>query len=527
MIVEIGLLFLALFCYLYWFMTKDFKYFNSQHGIAYSKPSFPFGSQVVKDFFTRKTNPLNGMVGLAEEFPDQKVVGYFMLNTPRYFINDEELAKQVLIKDFEYFTDRPVTESADEIFNNFLTNLTGSEWKKMRSLMSGVFTSGKLKSMFPHMLKIGKNFGEYIETVAKEGKEVDMKETGGLLTLDSIATAGFGIETNSFNDQNNAFRLMALKLVGAPGHRSNFLVGIFKFLLVKGFPKLANDILKISLLDAKARNFFRDIIKRTYKQRMETGQRRNDLIDLIIDELKKSKADSTVADPTENDNAATPANQDDIQDKPNVDAETILISNALIFFFAGFETSANGIGVVCHSLCMYPELQDKVHAEIVEVLGEDDEDGEVTFDKLAELKYTDMFIAESLRHNSLISQLDRTCSKNYKVPGTEIVIPKGKVVTVFVKNLQDSTDNFVNPTAFDPENFAPENKPNKFAYMPFGQGPRNCIGMRYALLVLKLGIVFAIRNHKIVRGSTMKEELVFDVFTNTFQGGLPVTFQRR
>ena len=95
-----------------------------------------------------------------------------MFQSPRYLINDWDLAKQILIKDFEYFTDRPAFPDADPITTNFMTNLSGkcclsifnyqsiflfiylsiflsylflyiylgAEWKKMRMLMSGVFT---------------------------------------------------------------------------------------------------------------------------------------------------------------------------------------------------------------------------------------------------------------------------------------------------------------------------------------------------------------------------------------------------
>ena len=98
---------------------------------------------------------------------------------------DEELAKKILIKDFEYFMDRRVILTADPISNAFLTNLTGTEWKQMRSLLSGVFTSGKLKLMAEHIDKVGKNFEKYTSLQADEGNEIDMKVVGGLMTLDA------------------------------------------------------------------------------------------------------------------------------------------------------------------------------------------------------------------------------------------------------------------------------------------------------------------------------------------------------
>ena len=71
---------------------------------------------------------------------------------------------------------------------------------------------------------------------------------------------------------------------------------------------------------------------------------------------------------------------------------------------------------------------------------------------------------------------ERVCTRDYLVPDTNITIPKGRIVKVFFKALENSENNFKNPTKFDPDNFAPENEPNKFAYMTFGQGPRACPG---------------------------------------------------
>ena len=62
------------------------------------------------------------------------------------------------------------------------------------------------------------------------------------------------------------------------------------------------------------------------------------------------------------------------------------------------------------------------------------------------------------------------------MPNTNFVIPKDRVVHIFVENTENSEQNFINPGNFDPENFNPQNFTNKFAYFAFGQGPRSCPG---------------------------------------------------
>ena len=203
-----------------------------------------------------------------------------------------------------------------------------------------------------------------------------------------------------------------------------------------------------------------------------------------------------------------------------------MLSNALIFLFAGFDTTSMGIGMIANKLALYPDLQEKVFDEMEEVLG--DADTMITFDQIQSLKYMDMFIAESFRLQNVIVAHERLCTKDYTVPGTDIVIPQGRYVKIFIDDIASDAKNFVNPLDFDPENFNPENKPNKFGYMIFGQGPRNCIGMRYALLTLKYALVYMMRRHRLVRCAKTSEKLELDRNNlSVFATGSWVKFERR
>ena len=71
---------------------------------------------------------------------------------------------------------------------------------------------------------------------------------------------------------------------------------------------------------------------------------------------------------------------------------------------------------------------------------------------------------------------ERECTKDYKIPNTDFVIPKGRIVHVYFKDIITDEKNFINPHQFNPENFSPENHTNKFSFMSFGQGPRACPG---------------------------------------------------
>ncbi len=90
---------------------------------------------------------------------------------------------------------------------------------------------------------------------------------------------------------------------------------------------------------------------------------------------------------------------------------------------------------------------------------------------------------------------------------------------------------FDNPTKFNPENFSQEMKDqrNPYAYMAFGVGPRNCVGMRFALLQVKTAIVRLVANYEILECSKTITEMVPDPFSRSFmpKGGIWIKLQKR
>ena len=131
-------------------------------------------------------------------------------------VNDLEMARNVLIKDFDYFMDRRTfamdhTSESNKIASNMLTMITGEKWRKVRSMMSPAFTSGKLKAMAPLIDQVGDEFVDYLGGLADKSEEFSAKEVLTSYTLDCIATCGFGVEAKSFKEPNGLFRKMVQK----------------------------------------------------------------------------------------------------------------------------------------------------------------------------------------------------------------------------------------------------------------------------------------------------------------------------
>ncbi|XP_033339723.1 cytochrome P450 6k1 isoform X3 [Megalopta genalis] len=106
---------------------------------------------------------------------------------------------------------------------------------------------------------------------------------------------------------------------------------------------------------------------------------------------------------------------------------------------------------------------------------------------------------ETLRKYPPAAMLSRRCEYRYQIPGTKVELPAGIRVIIPIYGLHHDPEYYPNPATFDPERFTEENKRSRppFTYLPFGEGPRNCIGMRFALLQIKVGIISFLRNHRV------------------------------
>jgi len=466
----------VLFLWLYRYVTKNFDEFKKR-GIPYAEPSFPFGSKNAKTVLMGEKNFFEVDRQLGDtDFKDEKIWGYFMMGQPTLVINDEELAKSILIKDFDHFTDIRSfgyeNKNKDGMLIKYMsTNMKGEKWKKSRSMMSGVFTSGKLKLMTPFIVQCGENMEDYLADLERNQKEFEVRDVVSMFTLDAFASAGFGIEQNSFADPDNVFRKMAMTMIGAPGFSSGW--DNMRLMFVMTAPGIAK-ILGIPNLPLKPIEFFYDIIERTYDERKKTGHRRNDIIDVCVEEMKKS------------------VHYEEFKD----DMEAILVANALMMFMAGFDTQAITVSQVLHNLVKNEDVQDKLIQEVDEAL--ENTNGKVTYDLIEGLQYMDWVIKESFRYNMLFTSHERVCTKDYKIPNTDLVIPKDRIVHVYINGIINDKKNYTNPDNFDPENFNPDTFTNKFANMAFGQGPRACPGTRYAYLAIKIFLVQLFHTYKVV-----------------------------
>ena len=163
-------------------------------------------------------------------------------------------------------------------------------------------------------------------------------------------------------------------------------------------------------------------------------------------------------------------------------------------------------------------------------ISEDENQINLNDDDIAKLNYVEMVIQESVRYVNVAATF-RRCTKPWKIPNTDIIIPVGTDIVIPIMSLHRDPEYWEDPDRFDPERFAPENKANirKGAYQPFGQGPRQCLGYNYVRYVIKLTMAYVLRNFNIENSENLPKQFGYnpETFVPTPRPALKIKFVRR
>ena len=492
MIVET--LLLSLITLFAFYMHKRHNYFK-KHNIDYAPGYFPFGSSLVWKCFTGQESLLQVADSYYDQFPNAKAFGFFKpFGQPVLAIKDLDLAKRIMGKDFDHFIDREFVKpnpKANKHATLMLTLQKGEKWRIQRSTLTPMFTSSKLKAIMPLVNQCGEDLVSYVAA----SNEIDCKEVCSRFTIELLGTLGCGIKPNVLQKGQNVFFDQAMKLSGAAEPN---LIDLLRFTFLFFFPDIAY-ALNMPLFNGDNIKYFTDIMTNSLKSRTDKSHRRNDFIDLIkdaVEELDEEKKKELFAG--------------------GVDLLDYITANGLMLFFVGNDTSSGALAYALHNLAKYPDLQEKVYQEVQDAIDENNDNQNLDYNSLNNLEYMGKFIRETIRLWGL-NFFDRTCTKDYFVPELNFTIPKGMHVTLAGGNMHKSSDNFEDPLSFDPEKHFENNSQFHPNFIGFGQGPRNCIGMRLAYIIIRTGLVHIVANYKIAKGPKFKD--TFDWIPNV-PGGI-------
>ncbi|KAL2726635.1 LOW QUALITY PROTEIN: CP9E2 protein [Vespula squamosa] len=456
------LAFVAVILSIYYYLIKDFNYFK-KHGLPYIEP-WPILGNMLPTFFRQKTLA-DTIINTYNLNPKAKYVGFFDTNNPILMIRDPELIKIIAVKKFDNFPDHKsfVDDVQDPIFGKALFSLRGDRWRETRTMLSPAFTLSKMKGMFKLMNECGADFTDYLSKMPKDKKTIEMKDVFARYTNDVIATCAFGISINSMRDPKNEFYVLGREA-------TNFdSIKTLKFFMICFFPTITK-LLKINIVPNTVVNFFKNVVEEVINIRDRDKIVRSDMIQLMM-EARNKRIEMG-------------------QDLPLMD----IVAQAFIFFFGGFDSVSTAMCFTCHEIGVNPDIQQRLQREIDDVI--EKTNGNPTYEVINAMEYLDAVISESLRRYPIVVFIDRLCAESYELPpslpgGKPFLLKKNMNVWFPIYALHHDPKYFEDPYKFDPERFIKRGKEinNSGVYLPFGLGPRICIGNRFALLEIKVLII--------------------------------------
>ncbi|KPI99687.1 Cytochrome P450 6B4 [Papilio xuthus] len=405
------------------------------------------------------------------------------MTTPCLLLRDLDVIKHVMVKDFDQFVDRGIAFSKEGLGLNFF-NADTDTWKVLRNRFTPLFTSGKLKNMLYLMTERGDTFLDYVENLRSKKSELPIHVLVQKFTMATISACAFGLDLDE--DMYKTLNKID-KMIFTPK---------FSLELDMMYPGI---LLKLnnSIFPKFLKSFFINLVTTVINQRGGKPTNRKDFMDLLL-ELRQKKT--------------IEGSKGSVDDKVRSLELTddILAAQAFVFYAAGYETSASTMSYLFYELAKHPKIQDKVIAEIDEVLKR--YNGEITYDCLNEMTYLQQVFDETLRKYPIVDPLQRNADMDYVVPGTNTIIIKGQTVLVSVLGIHRDPQYYPNPDKFDPERFNADNKKDRHtcAYLPFGTGPRNCIGMRFAKVQSQVCIVKFLSRYRVEPTKNTPTEVKFD-----------------
>lgn len=407
-----------------------------------------------------------------------RVYGRYEGSDKLLVVHDPDLLKQVLVKDFDVFRNRRTFGITDEIFLNSIFFQTDDEWKTTRKVLSPMFSSAKLKKMSSLTNACGKDLALMFEEKAINGESFEVMDMFRMFSLDNIARCIFGIDIDT-RDPNNPFVKNVKKIFDF-----NFSI---KQILLFMFPKLAN-LLGIPFLDKEVTDFFIRTVERVFEARKKQKVDRGDFVQICLDAMEQDEASGGATD----------------EEKRKVFSYSGICAQALIFITGGTETTVTGLSFVAYNCAANPDIQDRLIEEIQKAV---DKHGEVNYDSIQDMPYLSAVIDESLRLYPPATRGDRICSQDYQLGSA--FIPKGAMVSFSQYVLQRDPAYWEDPDTFNPERFLNPENITQYAYLPFLNGPRNCLAKRFALVTMKLCIAHVMTKIRFKKSPTTQEPLEF------------------
>lgn len=401
---------------------------------AHQRPRYPPGpSRIIplSGLFAYRRGPLPFFQNLAQQYGD---ISYFRLGPQEaFFLNHPDYIKDVLVTNHQNFIKGLALQRAKRLLGQGLLTSEGEFHRRQRRLAQPAFHRARIASYATVMTDYASQTRERWE----DGETLDISREMMRLTLAIVGKTLF--DANVVSDAQEVGEAMAVVM----DLFNTITIPFFELLQKLPLPQLRRFDKAKAKLDA--------IIYRLIEERRRSGEDRGDLLSMLW-----------LAQDTEGDGGQMTNAQ--------------LRDEVMTIFLAGHETTANALTWTWYLLSQNGQVETKLHEEIDAVLG-----GRLpAFEDVAQLKYTEMVLAESMRLYPPAWATGRMALKEVEIAG--YVVPARSLVLMSQYVMHRDPRFFHDPLRFDPERWVPEVRDSRpqFSYFPFGGGLRRCIGEGFA-----------------------------------------------
>lgn len=376
-------------------------------------------------------------------------------------INDPELIKELLQNKNGTYSKKEVEGYLRKLLGDGLVTSQGEKWVKMRKLANHDFHAESLKGLIPTMVT-------YTELMLQQwklhdGKEIEVYEEFKVLTSEIISRTAFG---SSYLEGKNIFKM--INKLGVLLMRNTFKIRI----PIIGKIFRTSDDFESSNLELGIKDSIIKIIKKREEKRM-SGEIENFGNDFLGSLIKVYH---------------------DTDTSKNITLEDV-IDECKTFYIAGQETTATLLAWTVFLLALHTDWQDEARKEVFGLIGQQNPNA----DAVARFRIMSMILNESLRLYAPVTSLNRYVKREVRLG--KLVLPANMEILIPILALHHNPDiwgedaHIFNPKRFS-EGVSGATNSNTSAYLPFGSGPRICVGMNFAFAEAKIVLSMILQRFK-------------------------------
>ncbi|NP_001104007.1 cytochrome P450, family 6, subfamily ab, polypeptide 5 [Bombyx mori] len=497
---------------LYYYGIRTFDYWKKK-GVNHDPPLPFFGNNIRQ--FMQKASMAMMATETYKKYPEEKVVGFYRGTSPELVVRDPELIKRILVTDFSSFYARGFNPHK-KVIEPLLKNLffaDGDLWRLIRQRFTPAFSTAKLKAMFHIITERAEKLQMIAENEAYENF-CDVRELMARYTTDFIGACGFGLNIDSLSDENSQFRKLGKRIF------KRDLSDAVRAALKLMFPELCKHL---TFLTPELEKSMTYLVQNVIREKNYKPSGRNDFIDLMLELKQKGKL---LGESIEAKNANGTPKQVELEFD-----DLLMTAQVFVFFGAGFETSSTASSYTLHQLAFNPKCQEKTQKEIDKVLSK--HNNKITYDAIKEMTYLEMAFNEAMRLYPSVGYLVRMCTvPEYTFPEINLTINEDVKLMIPIQAIHKDEKYFKDPERFHPERFSSGAKANlkPYTFLPFGEGPRACVGERLGQMLSMAGLVAVLQKYTVEPVEISLRDPIPDPTTTVSEGfvhGLPLKLRRR